>query len=285
MSRTCVGSGHCLLERYGMSEIGMALSNSLDYHWRIPSSVGTPLPGVSVRVVTICRPEPSGGDVSSSAANIVEEHHLQECAPGEAGELLVKGANVFSGYLFREEATRASFVGGVPGGWFLTGDTAVCVPVDQSLQASAAECRAQAGLPVDSDSAGGGGGGGVIQCSEERVPSHCYKILGRSSIDIIKSGGYKLSALEIESALLELPYISEAAVVGLEDAEWGESVAAALVVNPNTDVTDLSLQRVRTDGKALMAPYKLPKTIKIVDSLPRNAMGKVEKSKVKPLFL
>jgi|LauGreDrversion2_3_1035106.scaffolds.fasta_scaffold487437_1 acyl-coenzyme A synthetase/AMP-(fatty) acid ligase len=89
--------------------------------------------------------------------------------------------------------------------------------------------------------------------------------------------------MSLGSALLELPYICEAAVVGLEDAEWGESVAAALVVT--SDVTDLSLERVRRDGKALMAPYKLPKTIKIVESLPRNAMGKVEKSKVKPLFL
>jgi malonyl-CoA/methylmalonyl-CoA synthetase len=56
-----------------------------------------------------------------------------------------------------------------------------------------------------------------------------FRILGRSSVDIIKSGGYKLSALEIESALLQLPFVREIAVVGLPDDEWGEIVAAVIV--------------------------------------------------------
>ena len=72
--------------------------------------MGEPLPGVSVRVVNIDK-EAAGDN------GVVEEEHLQDCALGQAGELIVKGQNVFAGYLFREEATRTSFVGGKPGGW------------------------------------------------------------------------------------------------------------------------------------------------------------------------
>jgi len=160
----------------------------------------------------------------------------------------VQGATVFAGYLFREEATRAAFVGGKPGGWFVTGDTGVCLPVvaGGDLEGMAAACRQRAGLSTEVAAPGG-----------HLAPS-CYKILGRSCIDIIKSGGYKLSALEIESALLEIPYICEAAVIGLEDEEWGQSVAAALVVALE-EKDDVTLDRLRTDGKKLMAPYKLPK--------------------------
>jgi len=211
---------------------------------------------------------------------------------------------VFAGYLFRDKATTCSFIDGVVGGWFRTGDTAVKVNVDAQLQEYAASCSLRAGLGV-----GGVGGAAARGLEGEReqllrereqlvgdaageagaaaggaAPAYCYKILGRSSVDIIKSGGYKLSALEIESVLLELSYVCEAAVVGLVDQEWGECVAAALVVTAGYDESAVTLLRVRTDAKELMAAYKVPKVIRLVASLPRNAMGKVEKGKVKPLF-
>jgi acyl-CoA synthetase (AMP-forming)/AMP-acid ligase II len=205
---------------------------------------------------------------------------------------------VFAGYLFRDKATTCSFIDGVVGGWFRTGDTAVKVNVDAQLQEYAASCSLRAGLGVGGvggaaagEAATGGAaageaatGGAAGAAAVEAAPAYCYKILGRSSVDIIKSGGYKLSALEIESVLVELSYVCEAAVVGLVDQEWGECVAAALVVTAGYDESAVTLLRVRTDAKELMAAYKVPKVIRLVASLPRNAMGKVEKGKVKPLF-
>ena len=205
---------------------------------------------------------------------------------------------MFAGYLFRDKATTCSFIDGVVGGWFRTGDTAVKVNVDAQLQEYAASCSLRAGLGVGGvggaaagEAATGGAaageaatGGAAGAAAVEAAPAYCYKILGRSSVDIIKSGGYKLSALEIESVLVELSYVCEAAVVGLVDQEWGECVAAALVVTAGYDESAVTLLRVRTDAKELMAAYKVPKVIRLVASLPRNAMGKVEKGKVKPLF-
>ena len=138
-------TGHVLLERYGMSELGMALSNTLTT--RVPGHVGEPFPGVEVRVVG------DGGD---------------DVGEGQSGELLVRGPQVFAGYWRRPEATAEAFVDG----WFRTGDVAVHEPDG-------------------------------------------YRLLGRSSVDIIKTGGEKVSALEIEEVLRTHPAIADCAVVGL----------------------------------------------------------------------
>ncbi len=203
---------HVLLERYGMTEIGMALSNPYDGE-RVPGAVGSPLPGVDVRLV-----DASGRPV----------------AEGEPGEIEVRGANVFRRYWRRPEATREAF----RDGWFTTGDMAV---------------------------------------AEDGV----YRILGRQSIDIIKCGGEKISALEIETVLLAHPRIDECAVVGVEDPEWGQRVAAALVL---TDSGDLDLDALRAWADGRLARYKVPSRVRCVDSLPRNAMGKVTKPAVVELF-
>ena len=108
-----------------------------------------------------------------------------------------------------------------------------------------------------------------------------YRIMGRTSIDIIKSGGYKLSALEIEGVLLEHPAIAEVAVIGVPDATWGEAVAAAIVLTPGTALDGESL-REWCGGR--LSSYKMPRLVKMVESLPRNAMGKVTKPDLKPLF-
>ena len=105
-----------------------------------------------------------------------------------------------------------------------------------------------------------------------------YRIMGRSSIDIIKSGGYKLSALEIEGKLLAHPDIAEVAVLGIEDRTWGEAVAAAVVLRPAQQLT-LDALKAWCDGR--ISAYKIPKRLVVMESLPRNAMGKVMKPKLK----
>jgi malonyl-CoA/methylmalonyl-CoA synthetase len=206
-------SGHTLLERYGMTEIGMALSNPL-HGERRPGFVGLPLPGVEVRLVD-------------------EEGRPVE--PGTAGEIEVRGPTVFLEYWRRPDATAASFR---EGGWFRTGDVAV-------------------------------------------VEDGYYRILGRSSVDIIKTGGFKVSALEIEEVLRTHPTVRECAVVGVEDADWGERVCVA--VEPH-DGQQLTLEELQGWARERLAPYKLPRALKAVESLPRNAMGKVTKPEVAQWF-
>jgi malonyl-CoA/methylmalonyl-CoA synthetase len=205
-------SGHTLLERYGMTEIGMALSNPL-HGERVPGSVGRPLPGVEVQLV---------GDDG------------QPVPPGTAGEIEVRGAGVFAEYWDRPEATRAAF----RAGWFRTGDTGI-------------------------------------------VEDGLYRILGRTSIDVLKTGGHKVSALEVEEVLRSHPAVAECAVVGVPDAEWGERVAAAVVLN---DKQVLDLRSLRTWAMKLLAVHKVPSRLLVLNALPRNAMGKVIKPSVVKLF-
>jgi malonyl-CoA/methylmalonyl-CoA synthetase len=106
-----------------------------------------------------------------------------------------------------------------------------------------------------------------------------YRILGRSSVDIIKSGGYKLSALEIEEVLRTHDLVDDCAVVGIADEEWGELVVAAVVAKEGLDQHQLN-QWMRTQ----MPAYKTPRKYLLVKELPRNAMGKVVKNQVKTLF-
>ena len=217
-------SGHTLLERYGMTEIGMALSNPLRGK-RVPGSVGTPLPNVEVQLVG---------------------ENGEPVATGTPGEIEVRGPSVFVEYWGKPDATRDAF----RDGWFRTGDTAV-------------------------------------------VENGVYRILGRTNIDILKTGGHKVSALEIEEALREHPAIAECAVVGVPDLEWGERVAAAIVLKDvlkdalngglnNDDAIDLP--SLRTWARELLAAHKLPSRLLVLDALPRNAMGKVMKPAVAALF-
>ena len=205
-------TGHVLLERYGMTEIGMGLSNTLAE--RVPGSVGYPLPGVEVRVV-----DDDGSDIDED---------------GVAGELLVRGERLFTEYWRRPDATREAF----DGNWFRTGD--------------------------------------VVVREEGR-----YRILGRASVDIIKTGGEKVSALEVEEVFRTHDGIADCAVVGVADDEWGERVCAAVVAGAGGDLDATSL---RAWGKERLADYKVPREFLEVDELPRNAMGKVVKADVAKLF-
>jgi malonyl-CoA/methylmalonyl-CoA synthetase len=101
-----------------------------------------------------------------------------------------------------------------------------------------------------------------------------FRLLGRTSSDVLKSGGYKLSALEIEAALLEHPAVGEVAVVGIPDATWGDRVTACVALNPGST---LDLAELRAWAKGRLAPYKVPRALAVLEALPRNAMGKLQK--------
>jgi malonyl-CoA/methylmalonyl-CoA synthetase len=103
-----------------------------------------------------------------------------------------------------------------------------------------------------------------------------YYILGRASIDIIKSGGYKISALDIEREILGLDYISEVMVVGVEDEEFGQRVAAAIVLRKDMRST-LTIDELRKDLRGSLAGYKMPTLLRIVQDIRKNATGKVVK--------
>lgn len=202
------------LERYGMTEIGMGLSNPYVGERRA-GAVGVPLPGVEVALF-------------DEAGNCIDGDDVP-------GEIRIKGNNVFLEYWNNIEATTASFTDG----WFCTGDIAV-------------------------------------------RENGYYRIMGRSSVDIIKSGGYKLSALEIEGTLLTHDSIAECAVIGVADDTWGEAVTAFVVLKPNASLNLSDLKQWCTGN---MSAYKIPKHLRVMPALPRNAMGKVMKPELKALSL
>ena len=112
------------------------------------------------------------------------------------------------------------------------------------------------------------------------IDKDSYKILGRNSIDIIKSGGYKISALEIEEILRTHPQIKDCGVVGIPDEEWGEIIGASLILK--TDSIDL--EDLKNWIRERIPAYKSPKKFIFQKDLPRNVMGKVTKNELKTLF-
>jgi malonyl-CoA/methylmalonyl-CoA synthetase len=107
-----------------------------------------------------------------------------------------------------------------------------------------------------------------------------YRILGRDSVDIIKSGGYKISALEIEEVLRMHPKIKECGVVGLPDEEWGEIVAVSLIL----DAENIDYEQLSVWMKERLPSYKIPRKFIVQKDLPRNTLGKVTKNELKKLF-
>jgi malonyl-CoA/methylmalonyl-CoA synthetase len=113
------------------------------------------------------------------------------------------------------------------------------------------------------------------------VGNGVYRILGRTNIDVLKTGGHKISALEIEEVLREHSSIAECAIVGVPDAEWGERVAVAVVLKKGSK---LDLPELRTWARDSLASHKIPTRLLVLDELPRNAMGKVMKPAVTARF-
>ncbi|MBX3579664.1 MAG: malonyl-CoA synthase [Rhizobiaceae bacterium] len=207
-------TGKRILERYGMTETNMNISNPYEGERRA-GTVGLPLPGVEARVAD---PE-TGGTVPQGGIGVIE----------------VRGRNVFAGYWNLPEKTREEFRAD---GFFITGDLGT----------------------VDADG--------------------YFTIVGRAK-DLIISGGYNIYPKEIEMLLDELPGVEESAVVGVAHPDLGEGVVAVLTAKKG----------VSLDGEALLAGirdrlarFKQPRHVAIVDELPRNTMGKVQKNQLRERF-
>ena len=201
-------NGHTILERYGMSETLMNISNPYEGERR-PGAVGFPLPGISARIL--------GGNG-------------QEMAEGEIGELCVRGPNVCAGYWRRPDATAEAFVDG----WFHTGDLA------------------------------------------QRAADGYFTLCGRRS-ELIISGGFNIYPREIEELLLEQPGLKEVCVCGVPDARRGELPVAYIVADESFDETATALA-----CRAALASFKVPRGFVRVESLPRTALGKVQKHLLPP---
>lgn len=203
-------TGHHPVERYGMTETLITISTRHDGERR-PGYVGLPIRGVETRLRA-----DDGGELRSDGETI--------------GNLQIRGATVFDGYLNLPEKTAESMTAD---GWFVTGDAATI------------------------------------------GPDGFHRIVGRTSIDIIKSGGFKVGAGEVETALLSHPTVSECAVVGMADADLGERIVA-FVVGDGAEPAAL-IDHVA----GLLSVHKRPREIRLVDTLPRNAMGKVQKQQLR----
>jgi malonyl-CoA/methylmalonyl-CoA synthetase len=201
--------GHAILERYGMSETLMNISNPCSGERR-PGTIGLPLPGVSVRLL----------DAEGRAA-----------ADGETGELYIEGPNIFAGYWRREDATQAAFLDG----YFRTGDLAT------------------------------------------RSSDGYYSLCGRKS-DLIISGGFNIYSREIEEFLEEQDGIAEAAVAAAPDRVRGEVPVAYIVATRPINIADLEAR-----CREKLASFKVPRSFIVVDQLPRNALGKIQKHLLQPL--
>ena len=203
-------SGLRPVERYGMTETLITVSARAADPDRRPGAVGRPLDGVATRLVA-----EDGAPVPADGASI--------------GELQVRAATVFTGYLNRPEANADCFTAD---GWFRTGDLAV----------------------VD--------------------PDGVHRIVGRASTELIKSGGYRIGAGEVENALLAHPAVREAAVIGVPDDDLGQRIAAFVVASGVTEA------ELRDFVAANLSVHKRPRTVAFVEALPRNAMGKVQKNRL-----
>jgi malonyl-CoA/methylmalonyl-CoA synthetase len=200
-------TGHAILERYGMTETNMNVSNPYEGE-RVPGSVGLPLPGVEIRIA-----DPQSGRMLPQ---------------GQVGVIEIRGPNVFKGYWRMPEKTKEEFR---PDGFFVSGDL------------------------------------GYID------PKGYVYIVGRAK-DLIISGGFNVYPAEVENAIEALPGVAECAVIGVPHPDFGEGVVAVVVPKPTARLEEREMQAALTND---LAKYKLPKRIFINETLPRNAMGKVQK--------
>ena len=270
-----------------MTEVGMALSCGLDPATRVDGSVGWPLPSVEARLV----------DVETNEV-IREDEEVDQDGRPRQGEIQLRGPTVFSQYWRNPSATEAEFVpsseengdGDQGGRWFRTGDVAIrrTVHLDNSDRH---DNHSECGSDCNSSSSS-------VSSNQAEKRQHfwmqgpMYFIQGRKSVDIIKSGGEKVSALEVERELLSLPQISEAAVVGLPSDVWGQKITAVVVLktsaeaqgdgHPAINVTADGDSKSRASAvlemrralRSRLASHKIPQAMDIVSELPRNAMGK-----------
>jgi malonyl-CoA/methylmalonyl-CoA synthetase len=207
-------TGHCILERYGMTETNMNTSNPYDGERRA-GTVGMALPGVDMKITN-----PDNGET---------------LADGDIGQIEVRGPNVFVGYWNMPEKTREELR---EDGFFITGDLG-------------------------------------------RIDEHGYlQIVGRNK-DLIISGGYNIYPKEIELVLDEQPGVLESAVIGAPHPDFGESVIGILVADGSQPV---DLDAIEANLGKTLARFKQPRKLILVESLPRNTMGKVQKNILRDKF-
>lgn len=206
-------TGHRILERYGMSETSMLISNPLEGERRA-GTVGFPLPGIDVRLV----------DANSKSV-----------AVGDVGSIQVKGPNVFQGYWQLPEKTAKEFT---EDGFFITGDQ------------------------------------GMI--SDDGYIS----IVGRAK-DMVISGGYNVYPKEVELVIDAIDGVKESAVFGIPDADFGEAVTVAIVVEAGVS---FDVETIIASSREKLAAYKAPRFVHFLDQLPRNTMGKVQKNSLREKF-
>ncbi|KAF2643244.1 acetyl-CoA synthetase-like protein [Massarina eburnea CBS 473.64] len=245
---TELSNGNVLLERYGMTEVGMALSCGLSFADRVDGSVGWPLPSVQARLA------------DTETGSVIK--HGEEIDPltdrERLGEIQLRGPTIFREYWKNAAATKQEFVDDADGDgkWFKTGDVAI----RRNVQ-------------------------GAGKSEQDWANGPLYFIQGRKSADIIKTGGEKVSALEIEREMLSLPYVSECAAVGLPSEAWGQKVAAVVVLSEKGKTAGKggkawSVMDMRRALKEVLANYKIPQEMKVVEAIPRNAMGKINKKQL-----
>ncbi len=210
-------TGHRILERYGMSETLLTLSNPYEPQKRKPGTIGFAVPSGQVQVV---------------------DENGERCGPGQIGQIVVRGDSLMTGYWNAPQKTAQS----MREGWFLTGD--------------------------------------VARYDDEGYVVH----VGRSSVDIIKSGGYKISAREIEECIALHPEVDEVAVVGMPDAEWGERIVAAVVPCGEHRERAWWAAALKDFLAQRLADYKRPRAVFVLDGLPRNALEKLQKHRIKALI-
>ncbi|CAK7265461.1 hypothetical protein SEPCBS57363_001595 [Sporothrix epigloea] len=250
---TDLSQGNVLLERFGMTEVGMALSCGLTMAHRVDGSVGWPLPSVEARLVDM-----------DTGAVIEPGQEVDGTGRERAGEIQLRGPTIFAEYWRNPTASASEFAAAAESDdnatpWFKTGDVAVRRDVEgvDSISSKAA--------------------------SQDWTGNRSmYFILGRKSADIIKSGGEKVSALEVERELLSLPMIAEAAVVAVPSGRWGQKVGAVVVLQTKGEhaVAKWSAMDMRRTLKDRLVNYKIPQVLRVVESIPRNAMGKINKKQL-----
>jgi malonyl-CoA/methylmalonyl-CoA synthetase len=206
--------GHTLLERYGMTETGMNLSNPLHRERRV-GSVGFPLPGVEARIV-----DPQTGE---------------PLPDGEVGEVQIRGPHVFKGYWRMPQKTADAFT---EEGWLRTGDMGV------------------------------------------READGYFTLKGRAK-DLIISGGLNIYPPEVELVLADHPAVAASAVIGCPDDDWGECVTAVIILKSGQSTSE---REIIDYCRQCLATYKSPKAVFFVESFPRNALGKVQKAKLRQRF-
>ncbi len=200
-----------LLERYGMTETGMNLSNPLHGERRV-GAVGLPLPGVSAR--------------------IVDPDTEQPLPDGQIGEVQINGPHVFKDYWRQPEKTADAFSAD---GWLRTGDMGL------------------------------------------REPDGYYTLKGRAK-DLVITGGLNVYPPEVELVLMEHPAVAACAVFGCPDDEWGEQVVAAIIPRDGAAANEAEICAFCREG---LAAYKVPRRVVFVEELPANALGKIQKAKLR----